>query len=202
MEELLNKLVDYVAYSHLWHLLAKTNSDEDLKYLMVRVVEIEEEILSHYGLPLTFNHSDILQELGIKDDFKLSDINSCIEHLEQIAKKHFDSPILTDMELLRSAQESRLDIDNVLPELTLKLYAEPYYFFCYYFLFLPKKITPELFLEELKSVVNHKCSDKLTRLVEQNLSDYSTQWDYHEVKIIGLHFIDIFSLLSGKSRIL
>ncbi len=187
-----NKLIDYVAYAHLWHFLGKTFPNDDTNYLMVQMVEIEEEILSNFGLPLTLNYSEIFQELGIKDNFKLHDILACIENLESEAKKYFNRPVVSDIELLRKAQELEIDIDYVLPDLTLKLLAEPYYNFCYYFLFIQRKITPELFLEELKTVVKNNCSIMLTSVVNKRLLSYKNDKDYLFLKSIELKFLDIF----------
>ena len=192
MENLFDKLTDYVAFSHLWHSLEESHSNEETNYLMVRMVEIEEEILSHFGLHLTYNYSEIFQELGIKDDFKLSDIPVFIEQLEYEAKKYFNRPVLSDIELLRKAQKIKSDIDYVLPELTLKLLAEPYYNFCYYFLFIQEKITPELFLKELKIVVNNACSLRLSNLVNKRLLNYKKDKEYLLLKKLGLQFLDVF----------
>ena len=192
MERVYSKLIDYVAYSHLWHFLDKRSPNDDINYLMLQMVEIEEEILSHFGLPFTLAYSEILQELGIKNDFTFSDITACIENLESEAKEYFNRPVISDIEILRKAQELEIDIDYVLPELTLKLLAEPYYNFCYYFLFIQRKITPELFLEELKSVVKNKRSRMLTNIVNKKLSSYKNDEEYRLLKNLGLKYLDVF----------
>jgi hypothetical protein len=190
MEGLSDKLTDYVAFAHLWHLLEKSHSDDDINYLMLRILEIEEEALTGYGLPLTLEYSEIFQELGLKDDFVLSDIPECIEKLEQAAKVYFKRPVLSDLELLKIAQKSQIGIDLVLPELTLRLLPYTYYDFCYYFLFLKNKTTPELFLKELQIVEKYNLVKKLQELVE--IPDYKGGRVYSEVKIVGLSFVDIF----------
>jgi|GEM_PF-5399721 hypothetical protein len=146
----------------------------------------------YFGLPLTFNYSDIFQELGCKDDFQLSDIDECIDNLEQAAKIYLLGPVKTDLELLKIDQEMQTEIDLVLPELTLKLLPESYYFFCYNFLFLKKIITPTSFLKELKLVVKYDCSNKLTKLALNRSHRYKLTADYIELKTIGLNFLDIY----------
>jgi hypothetical protein len=190
MEDLFDKLTDYVAYAHLWHKLNKTQTDDELNYLMLRMADIEEEISIHYGLPLTLEYSDIFQELGIKDDFKLADIPICIEKLEQAAEDYFDRPVLTDLQLLKQAQKKQLEIDFVLPELTLRLRPYTYYTFCYYFLFLKKKTTPKLYLRELELVEKNNLVKKLQELV--NLPNCKETREYLTAKMAGLSYLDIY----------
>ncbi len=158
---------------------------------MLTITELEEEILSHYGLPFTFEFSDVLQELGVNNKFDLAGIATYIEKLEQTAKGYFNRDILTDIRLLERAQQLQIEIDCVLPELTLKLYAEPYYDFCYYFLFLKNEITPQDFLDELKLVTTINCSNKLSELVNGGFIS-TMHKNCNDLKNTSLRFIDTF----------
>ncbi len=61
MEDIFDKLTNYIAFAHLWHYLQKTSTDDELNHLMLSMVEIEEEVLSYYGLPCTLTYSEIFQ---------------------------------------------------------------------------------------------------------------------------------------------
>ncbi|MEO6850526.1 MAG: hypothetical protein ABI166_07845 [Mucilaginibacter sp.] len=192
MKEIFDKITNYVAFAHLWHKLESKHSDEELNHLMLSMTEIEEDILTHYGLPCTFAFSDIFQELGANEDFTFTDINICLAKIELEAKLYFSEPILTDLELLRKAQIEQIEIDEILPELSLKLKAEPYYIYCYYNHLLKYNTTEELFLNELRLVVENNCSMPILNLAENKKSNFKKDKSYQELSRIGLNFLESF----------
>lgn len=192
MKEIFDKITNYVAFAHLWHKLQSTHSDDELNHLMLSMTEIEEDVLAHYGLPCTFTFSDIFQELGVKENFALADINTYIARIELEATQYFSEPVLTDLELLKKAQIEQSEIDEILPELSLKLKAEPYFIYCYYEILLEYNTTEDLFLRELKLVVENDCSMTILNLAESKKSNFKKDKVYQKLSCIGLTFLDDF----------
>ena len=192
MKDVFDKITNYVAFAHLWHALQSTHSDEEMNHLMLTMTEIEGDVLTHYGLPWTFTFSEIFQNLAIKENFTLNDINVCIAKIELEAKSYFSEPVLTDLELLKKAQIEQIDIDEILPELSLKLKAEPYFIYCYYDIFLEYNTTEELFLKELKLVVDNDCSMSILNLAEIKKNNFKKDKIYQRLNNIGLAFLDSF----------
>lgn len=188
--ELHLKLQDYVAWSHLWHRLDRSHSREDLNGLMVKMILGEKEILNHYGLPHTFQYSELFQFLGLKIDFEMSDIDDFLLELKQNAEMYLTGQVTTDIELIRMAQINALDIEEVLPELSFKLDMEPYYIYIYVNLLLINLISPEDFLEELNIIHQHDLSFRLT-LVGQNKSLMEKE-EYQDLLNYNLKCLDKF----------
>lgn len=182
MEELISIMENYIAWSHLWHRLHDSHSNEDLNGLMLKVKVAEQTILTHFGLPFTFKYSDLFQTLGLKDNFNLIDIITFLDELKDEAEKYLTGPILTDLKLLEEAQRNNWDIDDVLPELSYKLKPEPYYFFIYERYFQKKLVRPEDFLEELRIINDFDLSLRLNFLSRDNTlilqEDYKELWSY------------------------
>lgn len=167
--ELHSKLQDYVAWSHLWHKLDSAYPREDLNDLMLKLTFTEKEILIHFGLPHTFQYSELFQNLGLKEDFKLSDIDDLLEEIRETAEIYLTGQVITDIDLVRMAQKHALDIEEVLPELSFKLDIEPYYIYIYINFLLADLMSAEDFLEELKIIQVNDLSHRLN-LVSQNKS--------------------------------
>jgi len=181
--ELHLKLQDYVAWSHLWHRLDRSHSREELNGLMVKMILAEKEILNHFGLPHTFQYSELFQFLGLKEDFEMSDIDDFLQELKESAEIYLTGQVITDLELIRMAQTKALDIEEVLPELSLKLDLEPYYIYIYVNFLLKNLISPEDFLKELMIINQHDLSFRLN-LVSQNKSlmmeeEYKSLFNYN-----------------------
>lgn len=181
--ELHLKLQDYVAWSHLWHRLDRSHSREELNGLMVKMILAEKEILNHFGLPHTFQYSELFQFLGLKEDFEMSDIDDFLQELKESAEIYLTGQVITDLELIIMAQINALDIEEVLPELSFKLDMEPYYIYIYVNFLLKNLISPEDFLKELMIINQHDLSFRLN-LVSQNKSlmmkeEYKSLFNYN-----------------------
>lgn len=164
-EDLLkSRLQDYVARAHLWHYLDGDYPKEDLNGLLIKQHDIELEILSEYGLPHTYYYSEFFQFLGLRKPFKLGSLNSFIKKLKYEAEKYHSQKAISDLALLELAQAVQLDIEEVLPELTLRLLPEPYYTYLYFAQLLTKEASAEDILQELKIIQKHDLSLKLCLL--------------------------------------
>ena len=74
-EELKSKLQDYVAWAHLWHHLEASHTRKELNDLLGKQLEMEIDILGHFGMPHTFYYSELFQFLGLRKKFKLKHID-------------------------------------------------------------------------------------------------------------------------------
>lgn len=181
---------EYVALIRFSQYLQQENSDEKLNVLMIKMIDIEEKVLGAFGLPVTLTNGQQFQFLGLKDDFKLSDIDEFLENLKQEATDYLTSAALTDLQLIKRAQDNNLYIDEVLPETSLKLKAEPYYVFVYDEYLLTRRITPQTFLEEIRIVAQNKIGMAIYNLSKVD-DPYSTEL-YEKVAACNLLFLDPF----------
>lgn len=181
---------EYVALIRFWHYLQQTNSDEQLNDLMVKMIDIEEKVLAAFGLPVTLTNGQQFQFLGLKDEFDLNDIDVFLKDLEQQAIAYHNSTPNTDLELIKRAQDQYLYIDEVLPETSLKLKAEPYYVFVYEEYLLTRRVTPETFLEEIRNVAKNDLSMSLYKL--STMPDPCSSELYATLNEYNLLFLDPF----------
>ena len=189
-EELKSKLQDYVAWAHLWHHLEASHTRKDLNDLLGKQLEMEIDILGHFGLPHTFYYSELFQFLGLRKKFKLKHIDKFLKDLKAEADKYHSGPVFSDLKLLELAQAHQLDIEEVLPELTLRLQPEPYYTYLYFSQLLAGIASAEDVLQELNIIQEHDLSLKLN-LLSQNKGLLDTL-DYQKLFGFNLKFIKPF----------
>lgn len=151
----------YAAHHRLLSYLEDTHSYEDLNELMLLIAEGEEKILQSFGLPCTVNNSLPLKIYCSDPDFGLADIPLLYEELRVEAKRYLTGSVLMDLQVLKFAQQWGLHIDEVLPQISLRLKAEAYCHFLYVEYFLPGSISPATFLEEIRVVANNKLATRI-----------------------------------------
>ncbi|HEY1010273.1 MAG TPA: hypothetical protein VGE58_09190 [Daejeonella sp.] len=188
--ELRSKLQDYVAWAHLWHHLDGDHTREDLNDLLVKQFETEIEILKHFGLPHTYYYSEHFQFLGLQKKFKLKHIDVFLKQLKAKAKEYHQTPVISDLQLLELAQVHKLDIEEVLPELSLRLQPEPYYTYLYFALLMSRTATAADILQELNTIHKHDLSLKLCMLSQDK--SLLKQPDYQELLNYELKFLEAF----------
>jgi len=188
LSEITQQLTDYVTLANQLN-----NTDQNLHtsddLIDSGLFDIEDQILTHYGLPHSFKYAQIIQELATINYPLSNHIKNCMMRLESAAREFFMAPILTDIELLRVAVEKQMEIDDVLPELSLKLQPEPYYWYCYYNLLLNKKITLRAFLNELKTVSGSDCSISIN-ILRLNRPVTNNNPVYTQLQELKLQFLD------------
>lgn len=187
--ELKSKLKNYFACAQLWHHLDSNEFKEKRNNLLLEQNDIEVEILALYGLPHTFYYSEFFQFLGLKKKVDDKHIDDFLQNLQIEAEKYHTKLVLSDLRLLELAQEHQLDIEEVLPELTLRLLPEPYYTYLY-FAHLLKGASPADILEELKIIQKYDLSLKLC-LLSENKSLLSTP-PYQELLGFKLKYMEDF----------
>mgnify|MGYP003579865971 CR=1 FL=1 len=163
---------------------------EDHNDLMLLIVEGERRLLEMFGLPCTLSHSKTLQYCALKQDLALLDVELLYSQLGAAAEEYLLGPVTTDIELLEQAQEKKLYIDEVLPLMSLKLKAEPYYLYLYLEFFLKDLISARLFLEEVKIVQQNNLSSRLHELSKD--TDWQGSAEYQDLAEYGLMYMESF----------
>ena len=186
-EEFKAVYLDYVARNRLWAFLQGSDSHVKLNDLMLLILEGEEKILQSFGLPAILSYSSLLQIKSLKVNFDLADISVLYDELNSEAKLYLTGSVKTDLELLNMAQKRGLYIDEVLPQLSLKLKAESYFHFLYDKCFLPGIITAQNFLEEIRIVSESKLSLRIHQLT--NDPNWIQNDEYDQLSEFGLVYL-------------
>lgn len=150
-------LLGYVSSNRLLHQLLPSHSNEELNDLMQSINGREAEILNLFGLPATFDNQRKLQMLSLQEGFDVRDVNEMIRVLEEEAVDWLTRPVMTDLDLLRMAQENELFVGNVLPLTSFKVAVTHYYVYIYQLLLLTTA-SPEGILEEIRIIEENKLS--------------------------------------------
>lgn len=184
------KLWDYTKWAQLWHCMNAFYPNEDQNDVLLKQQDIELEILTLYGLPHTSYFSEFFQFLGLLEEINTKDIDDFLENLTIEAEKYHSEPVLSDLKLLELAQIHQLDIEEVLPELTLRLMPEPYYTYLYFAHLLKGTASPLDILKELKTIKMYDLSIKLCK-VSQDKSLLNTPL-YQDLLGFDLKFLEDF----------
>ena len=166
-EEFQAGFLDYAARNRLWNTLQQNHPDEELNDLMLLIIEWEDYVLQRFGLPSVLKYSQILQIHSLSDHLTLISISTIHFRLMCEAEEYLTGDTLTDIELLKRAQNNQSLIDDVLPEISFKLKAEPYYIFVYDML-LRKHISPQSCLEEIRIVSENHLNERILNLKQHD----------------------------------
>ena len=151
-------LLGYVSSNRLLHQLLPSHSNEELNDLIQSIKGRETEILKLFGLPATFDYQRKLQTLSLQEGFDIRGVHEMIRVLEEEAVEWLNRPVMTDLELLRMAQEKELVVGNVLPLISFKVTVTHYYAYIYQLLLLTTA-SPESVLAEISVIEENKLSD-------------------------------------------
>lgn len=185
-----SQFLDYAARNRLWNQMQSEHSAEALNDLLKRIIEGEHELLRGFGLPYTLINSKLVQYYASKNNLTLWDIDFLFSKLKLVAAEYVLEPVASDIQLLTVAQEKMLHIDDVLPNMNLKLKREPYYLYLYLEFFLKELISPRLFFEELKIVNSNNLASRLHALSKKiEWRDYE---EYHQLTKYGLKHLEDF----------
>ncbi len=115
----------------------------------------EQQILAHFGLPISDKYRKLLWELTAPDTFQKKKMQDIIAKLQQAAETHLLSPVHTAAEVLRQAQQEQLNPFDVLPE--LGYITHTYTLYLYEQLLLNEEASPEAILQELEKTKELDC---------------------------------------------
>lgn len=186
-----SQFLDYAARSRLWNELQQREQADDLNELLLLVIESEELLLRKFGLPCTLSYSKLLQEYSLKSALKLDDVSALYSALASLADEYLLSPVLSDIDLLIEAQKKKIYIDEVFPQLSLEIKAEPYYLYLYCEFLLKGRLSAVDFMNEVLLVKKHDLSQRLQRLTEGDNMAMAAAEDT-EICSCGLNYLNHF----------
>ena len=185
-----NKQLHYVLkrLSEMQIALELLGGPEENGEIFEKILEIQEKILSNFGLPT--NHPDFEKILHFKTPPTDYEVYNRVKQLHQTAIDYFSNKTPTDIELLKSAQETERDAFHVLAELSLPTHT--YTIFVYNEILQKNKDTVENILQELNFVNKPELLEILEKLEEQVLTDENEIIQLLE--LVGLKYIEQFIL--------
>lgn len=160
--------------------------------LFEHVLDLQDEILNHFGLPPTSENEEILWFSSHPSDAELQDR---VKHLTTMATDYLSNNAISDLQLLRDAQQTKQDPMYVLPE--LKVTTHTYTVFVYNKMLLSQKDSVENILKELRLVGQSDMLNTLGLLGQGMLEDQVEA--VAQLKVRGIRYIDQFIIDSSNS---
>lgn len=152
------------------------------------VQELENDILTQFGLPVSKRFVQILHDFVNHSVVNEQLLDYVSKKLRTAARKYLLSPVMSDIELLTQARDQKRSPYDVLPELGYPTYE--YAIFLIGELLYRRNMAPQDILEELKNVHNHKSWDDLAVL--SKVHNYSSHQLYAKLKKQQVRFVDDF----------
>lgn len=185
MDQLKLKLQEY--YQHYQQLDKKPRKAAST-VVGTKVEEMESDILTQFGLPVSKRFVQILHDFvhhSVVNDQLLDYVS---RKLKTAARKYLLSPVMSDQELLTQARDQKRSPYDVLPELGYP--AHEYALFLIGELLYRRNMAPQDILEELRQMQRHHSWEDLQVL--SKINNYSTHELYTKLKKHNLRFVDDF----------
>ena len=167
--------------------LAKKGGPSEDGELFEKILEIQEDVLTSFGLPISSVNEELILFNTLPTD---TEVNERIKLLQKSATAYLLSNAKSELQTLKEAQELKQDSSIVLPE--LKVTNHIYTLFVYNKILLEYKDSLENILQELKFTNHPDILNALGRLGQGTLEDKSTVIDI--LKAVGVKYIDQFML--------
>jgi hypothetical protein len=155
--------------------------------LFEQILDLQQEILDYFGLPPTPENEELLWFQSLPSERQIEDR---IQELNTAATEYLSSNAISDLRLLRNAQQTKGNPMYVLPE--LKVPTHTYTLFVYNKILLPQKDSVENVLQEFRVVGQYDTLDALGRLKE-GILDNAPQ-AVGALKERGVQYIDQFMI--------
>jgi hypothetical protein len=153
--------------------------------LFEEILEIESEILTRFGLPENSDYNNLIYFEILPSELEILDI---IFKLHEAAENYLLDDPISDIQILKNAQEYNQDVSSVLAELKVKNHT--YTHFVFDEILLKKKDTVENVLHELKLT---KDIDILTALGNVGYIEGETLKEMTQLlKDVGIKYIDLY----------
>ena len=185
MDQLKLKLQEY--YQHYQQLDKKPRKAAGTA-VNNRVEEMESDILTQFGLPVSKRFVQILHDFvhhSVVNDQLLDYVS---RKLRTAARRYLLSPVMSDLDQLTQARDQKKSPYDVLPELGYPVHD--YAIFLVGELLYRRNMTPQDILDELKRVHLHRAWEDLQVLGK--VHNYSSHELYAKLKKQGLRFVDDF----------
>lgn len=185
MDQLKLKLQEY--YEHYQQLDKKPRKAAGTA-VSSRVGEMESDILTQFGLPVSKRFVQILHDFVHHSVINDQLLDYVSRKLKTAARKYLLSPVVSDLEQLTQARDQKRSPYDVLPELGYP--AHDYALFLLGELLYRRNMAPQDILDELKQVQLHHSWEDLQVL--QGVHNYSGHELYAKLKKHQLRFVDDF----------
>ncbi|WP_157986610.1 hypothetical protein [Chitinophaga alhagiae] len=152
------------------------------------VQELENDILTQFGLPVSKRFVQILHDFVNHSVVNEQLLDYVSKKLRMAARKYLLSPVMSDIELLTQARDQKRSPYDVLPELGYP--AHEYAIFLVGELMYRRNMAPQDILDELKNVQKHKSWGDLSVL--SKVHNYSSHELYAKLKKQQVRFVDDF----------
>lgn len=153
--------------------------------LFEEILDIESEILTSFGLPEDSHYGNLIFFEVLPSELEILAI---ISNLHEVAKDYLLDDPLSDIQVLKNAQEFNQDVSSVLAELKVKNHS--YTHFVFDEILLKKKDTVENVLHELKLT---KDFEILNILGHVGIVDDETLNEMTQVlKEVGIKYLDLY----------
>ncbi len=140
------KITTYIKTAWQWH---QTGNGPLTEGAGLQMTDLEEEILTGYGLPyLAFQYTELLQFEGFSKRNIEKRAASLMEKLRQAATDYLLSPIEKDEIVLQQSKAKLQDAVEVLPLIGIS--TAPYNLFLYYDFYLKNIVNEQVLLQHLK----------------------------------------------------
>lgn len=179
------KIKDYYQLAKDIH---RQGGPEKAGNLFEQAVTLEDEILSHFGLPASQRFISILQTLINRKKLDKLALQKVLEKLQKAAQQYLLSTPLSDEKLLEKAKAEKSNPFDILPE--IGVLTHDYTIYVYNNFFLSGKANAKTILEEFARLKVHQCLEEIY-LLSQAVS-YRKHELYGKLKAHGLRFLDAY----------
>jgi|GEM_PF-3569560 len=183
-EEIKEKIIAYIKAAYQWHTEDEPSCE---KGIGLKMVTLEEEILTSFGLPETaFQYSEILQLYGFSDEDLEENAEELYEKLHQAAVAFLLTPAENNTAILKNGKENLLDAQEVLP--LIGFLTTKYAIFIYHDIYWRGLCNEQELIDALQK------ADKFEKPFENNLSstysDLKKRKCFKEMKEAGLPYAE------------
>ena len=184
-DKIIPEIMSYIKHAYEWQQQPDKSVINDGPGMMM--IELEESILTQFGLPTqAFRYSNILQQEG----FSIQNIEDRAEVVYNIllheAEYYFLSPVLLNVDILKTAKLSFAASQDVLPYLGFEITV--YTNFLYYDIYLMGLCTEGELLECLEKAKVYNVSPK--RYIPYTFIDFNTSKNTNALRKYNLPFFE------------
>lgn len=153
------------------------------------IYDLEEEILTAYGLPMASEISEELQNEVVDENNKHKSLIYVKKYLQKTANNYLNSPAKTDKEILEDGKANKKPFDNVFHY--MGIFPHSYCVYLYEELYCRNKITTE---EMIRCVNIFRVNEKhFNKLILGNYKEQKINFKVYRMLVaLGIPYIDEF----------
>ncbi|ASZ12065.1 hypothetical protein KTO58_14425 [Chitinophaga pendula] len=193
MDRLKLKLQEYYQRRQQVELREKTSRGNTAQE---EVLDMENDILSQFGLPASKRFVQILHDFVNHSQVNDQLLDYVSKKLRAAARKYLLSPVVSDVDLLNQAVETKRSPYDLLPELGYNVHE--YAVFLVGELLYKRNMSASDILDELKKAQHFNSWDDIT--VINGIHNYTTHELYAQLKKQELRFVDDFVQFNHRQQ--